>query len=91
LTVAVLATGCGTAAHDQALAQAKSWAATHGEPGRISCSSGFKPPGALQASSDFICLARHSAAVCDELYVRREHGRWVVSLRRRHVDCVQPL
>jgi hypothetical protein len=43
------------------------------------------------ASNDFICLARHSAAVCDELYVRREHGRWLVSLRRRQVDCVQPL
>ena len=87
----MLATGCGTAAHEQALAHAKSWAATHGEPGRITCSSGFKPPGALRASNDFICLARHSAADCDELYVRREHGRWVVSLRRRLVDCVQPL
>jgi hypothetical protein len=81
LTVAALATGCGTAAHEQALAQ----------PDRISCSSGFKPPGALQASTDFICLARHSSAVCDELYVRRAGGRWVVSLRRRQVDCVQPL
>ena len=87
----MLAAGCGTAAHDQALAHAKSWAAAHGEPDRISCSSGFKPPGVAVASNDFICLARHSAAVCDELYVRREHGRWVVSLRRRQVDCVQPL
>jgi hypothetical protein len=91
LTVAVLATGCGTPAHEQALAHAKRWAAAHGEPDRISCSSGFKPPGALQPSSDFICLVRHSSAVCDQLYVRREHGGWLVSLRRRQVDCVQPL
>jgi hypothetical protein len=87
----LLVAGCGTVGHDEALSHAKTWAAAHGDLGRITCSSGFKPPGALQASSDYICLARHTAAVCDELYVRKVKDEWLVSLRRRGVDCVQPL
>jgi len=45
----------------------------------------------MSTTSDFICLIHHSAATCDELYVARQHGRWVVQLRRRGVDCVLPL
>ncbi|MBA3844763.1 MAG: hypothetical protein H0X39_19455 [Actinobacteria bacterium] len=91
MALALLATGCGTQAHDDAVTQAMAWAGLHGETGRISCSSGFKPPGITAASKDFICLVHHSAARCDELYVKRTAGRWRVTLRRRGVDCVQPL
>jgi hypothetical protein len=83
--------GCGTAAHDEAVARAKAWSASHDDPGRISCSSGiggFRPE---TRTPDFICLIRHSAADCDELRVRRVDGAWHVALRRRSVDCVLPL
>jgi hypothetical protein len=91
VALVLAATSCGTQAHDDALAQAKAWAGSHGEVGRVSCSSGFKPPGITAASKDFICLVHHSADSCDELYVKRADGHWQVTLRRRSVDCVQPL
>jgi hypothetical protein len=91
LALALGVTGCGTQAHNAALAHAKAWARSHGETGRVSCSSGLKPPGITAASKDFICLVRRSASSCDELYVKRAAGHWQTRLRRRGVDCVQPL
>jgi hypothetical protein len=91
MTVALVAAGCGTAAHDQALAHAKAWARTHREPTDVDCSSGFKSPAGMSTTPDFICLIRHTAADCDELHLTQDRGRWTVRLQRRGVDCVRPL
>jgi hypothetical protein len=85
--VAALA-GCGTRAHNEAVAQAKAWARTHDEPTDIHCSSGIG--GIHPRTPDFICVVRHTAVDCDELRVTRTRGRWSVTLRRTGVDCVLP-
>ncbi len=86
--MAALAAGCGTQAHQQALTVAKRYAAAHGLSGRVSCSNGIG--GLHPRSADFVCDVRRSVAVCDELRVRRLHGAWRVTVRRRGVDCVLP-
>ena len=89
--MALVVAGCGTTAHDRAVEHARGWAASHDDPGRLTCSSGiggFRPQA---RTPDFICLVHHSAAECDELHVRRVKGVWLTSLRRRSVDCVLPL
>ena len=88
--VALLAAGCGTRAHGEAVTQAKAWSASHNDPGLVSCSSGIGGFRPQSRTPDFICLIRHSAADCDELRVRRIAGTWHVALRRRGVDCVLP-
>jgi hypothetical protein len=86
----LVASGCGTAAHVSAVAQATRWADANHVDGRVSCSSGLKPPSALSARADFICLVRRSPLDCTVLHVS---GRYPagVKLLRQHGDCVQPL
>jgi hypothetical protein len=87
--VAVVATGCGTRAHQQALTVAKRYAAAHGWAGRrVTCSNGIG--GLHPRSPDFICDVRRAGTTCDELEVRRFAGAWHVRIRRRGVDCVLP-
>jgi hypothetical protein len=85
---ALLVVGCGTRAHNEAVARAEAWSVSHHDPGRVTCSSGIGGFRPQTRSPDFLCLIRHSVADCDELRVRRAHGVWNVSLRRRGVDCV---
>jgi hypothetical protein len=72
------------------VARAEAWAAAHDVPGKVTCSSGFKPPSAMQARADFICLVRRSPIDCTVLHVSA-----TVPIRVRlvygHADCVQPL
>jgi hypothetical protein len=82
--------GCGTAAHNDAVAHAKAWSTGHDDPGRVTCSSGIGGFRPQTRTPDFICLIRHSVSDCDELRVRRIDGAWRVALRRRDVDCVLP-
>jgi hypothetical protein len=82
--------GCGTHAHDRAVTRAEAWATTHGVSGKVTCSSGFKPPSALSARSDFICLVRRSPIDCTVLHVS-DTVPIRVQLLHRHADCVQPL
>ena len=85
-------TGCGTLAHDRAVDRAEQWADLNGVDGKVTCSSGLKPPSALGAAPDFICLVRRSPLDCTVLHVTsRTSGPFRVRLLRRHSDCVQPL
>jgi hypothetical protein len=59
--------------------------------GKVTCSSGLKPPAALQGRPDFICLVRRSPLDCTVLHVSGRNGTIVVRLIRRRADCVQPL
>jgi hypothetical protein len=59
--------------------------------GKVTCSSGLKPPAALQGRPDFICLVRRSPLDCTVLHVSDQDGTIVVRPIRRHADCVQPL
>lgn len=80
--------GCGTAAHQRALAEARRYAARHGLTGRVACSNGIG--GINPRTPDFICDVRVAAELCDELEVRRSGGVWHARVRRRGVDCVLP-
>ena len=82
--------GCGTAAHLDAVKQAGLWARANNVAGRVSCSSGFRPPATPTVRPDFICLVRRSPLDCTVLHVS---GRFPagVKLLRMHGDCVQPL
>jgi hypothetical protein len=73
-----------------AVAQAEAWAEAHHVDGRVTCSSGLKPPSALSARADFICLVRRSPNDCTVLHVS---GRFPAGVRLVHkrADCVQPL
>jgi hypothetical protein len=73
-----------------ALARAEAWAAARGIPGKVTCSSGFKPPSAMSARADFICLVRRSPLDCTVLHVSATVPIRV-QLLHRHADCVQPL
>jgi hypothetical protein len=70
--------------------RAEQWAAAHDVSGKVSCSSGFKPPSALRARADFICLVRRSPLDCTVLQVSATVPIRV-RLIHRHADCVQPL
>jgi hypothetical protein len=60
--------------------------------GKVTCSSGLKPPSALRATPDFICLVRRSPLDCTVLHVTsRATGPFSVRVIRPHGDCVQPL
>ena len=83
-----MAAGCGTAAHDRAVRQAKAWARAHDVSGRVTCSSGLKAPAGMSAKPDFICLVRRSPLDCTVLHVSVPARIRVI---RRHADCVQPL
>jgi len=56
----------------------------------VTCSSGFKPPSALNARADFICLVRRTPVDCTVLHVTATQPIQV-TLLHRHADCVQPL
>lgn len=86
--LALVAAGCGTRAHEEAVKQAQRYADRHGLSGRVTCSNGIG--GINPRTPDFICDVRVAPASCDELEVHRLHGVWHVRLRRRGVDCVLP-
>jgi hypothetical protein len=80
--------GCGTADHDAAVAAVKTFAAAHGESGRVRCTSGVGLPYRLR-KPDYLCLVG-SGEQCDELRATKAKARWDVRLYRRDVDCVLP-
>jgi hypothetical protein len=82
--------GCGTPDHRRAVVRAQAWADEHRVEGRVTCSSGFKPPSAMSARADFICLVRRSPLDCTVLHVTATVPA-EVTLLHRHADCVQPL
>ena len=67
------------------------WADGHGVDGKVTCSSGLKPPSAMGARPDFICLVRRNPLDCTVLHVSPRGGGFAVRVVRRHGDCVQPL
>jgi hypothetical protein len=84
-------TGCGTVAHDRAVTRAQAWADAHGVEGKVTCSSGLKPPSALAARPDFICLVRRAPLDCTVLHVSGRNGFILVRVIHRHGECAQPL
>jgi hypothetical protein len=56
---------------------------------RVHCTSGVGLPY-RQRSPDFVCIAHHSDASCDELRATRRAGGWRIVVTRRDVDCVLP-
>jgi hypothetical protein len=82
--------GCGTADHQRAVTRVEAWAAARHIPGKVTCSSGLKPPSATRARADFICLIRRSPLDCTVLHVSATMPIRV-QLLRQHADCVEPL
>jgi hypothetical protein len=70
--------------------RAQAWASARHIDGKVTCSSGFRPPSALQSRADFICLVRRSPLDCTVLHVS---GTVPVRVRllHAHADCVEPL
>jgi hypothetical protein len=57
----------------------------------VTCNSGLRPPSALSARSDFICLVHHTPNDCTVLHVTPTASAIVVRLLRRHGACAEPL
>jgi hypothetical protein len=69
----------------------QAWADARGIAGKVTCSSGLKPPSALSARPDFICLVRRSPLDCTVLHVSGRNRSILVRVIRPHGDCAQPL